>query len=163
MTGRALELASGRAMYLFVLKLSHQTRRELQKNLIRCALSKQLEKRYFLAFDSGIIDEEEFLLLYEENTSKNPSFGNEDYNKFDFNSIDPATSKADFRVEKNDLSMLKEALNIPDQIVCHQSSICDGMEALCKVLKRLAYPCRYSDMIPLFARPVPVLSMLSPR
>ena len=29
------------------------------------------------------------------------------------------------------------------------------------VLKRLAYPCRYSDMIPLFARPVPVLSMIT--
>lgn len=114
-----------------------------------------------LAFDSGVTDEKEFVLLYEESTSKNPSFGYEDYEKFDLNSIDPATCKADFRVEKNDLFMLKEALNIPDRIVCHQRSICDGMEALCMVLKRLAYPCRYSDMIPLFARPVPVISMLT--
>lgn len=114
-----------------------------------------------LAFDDGSIDEEEFLLLYEEHTSKNPTFGYEDYERFDLNTIDPAMCKADFRVEKNDLNMLKDALQIPDTIVCHQRSVCDGIEGLCMVLKRLAYPCRYSDMIPLFARPVPVLSMIT--
>ena len=29
------------------------------------------------------------------------------------------------------------------------------------LLKRFAYPCRYSDMVPRFARPVPVLSMIT--
>ena len=29
------------------------------------------------------------------------------------------------------------------------------------LLKRLAYPCRYSDMVHRFARPVPVLSMIT--
>ena len=28
-------------------------------------------------------------------------------------------------------------------------------------LKRFSYPCRYSDMIPRFAKPVPVLSMIT--
>ena len=31
----------------------------------------------------------------------------------------------------------------------------------CTLLKRFAYPCRYSDMVPRFARPVPVLSMIT--
>ena len=31
----------------------------------------------------------------------------------------------------------------------------DGMEGLCMPLKRLAYPCRYNDMIPRFGRPIP--------
>lgn len=114
-----------------------------------------------LALDAGIIDEEEFLVLYELNTSKNPNFGYEEFDKFNLNSMDSALCKADFRVEKNDLFMLKEVLDIPDKIVCHQRSVCDGMEGLCMVLKRLAYPCRYSDMISLFARPVPVLSMIT--
>ena len=35
------------------------------------------------------------------------------------------------------------------------------MEALCILLRRLAYPCRYSDMLPRFGRPVPVLSIIS--
>ena len=33
------------------------------------------------------------------------------------------------------------------------------MEGLCMLLKRLAYPCRYGDLICCFGRPVPILSM----
>ena len=35
------------------------------------------------------------------------------------------------------------------------------MEGLCILLRRLSYPCRYSDMISRFGLPVPVLSMVS--
>ena len=35
------------------------------------------------------------------------------------------------------------------------------VEALCVILKRLAFPCRYSDMMLRFARPVPQLTMIS--
>ena len=35
-----------------------------------------------------------------------------------------------------------------------------GLEALCIVLKTLAYPCRYVDMIPRFGRAVPQLCMI---
>ena len=34
------------------------------------------------------------------------------------------------------------------------------VEALCVILKRLAFPCWYSDMMPRFARPVPQLYMI---
>ena len=37
----------------------------------------------------------------------------------------------------------------------------DGVEAFCITLRRFAYPCRYSDLIPRFGRPVPKLSMIS--
>ena len=37
----------------------------------------------------------------------------------------------------------------------------DGIETLCIYLKRFAYPCRYADMLPRFARPVPQLCMIS--
>ena len=36
-----------------------------------------------------------------------------------------------------------------------------GTEALLVLLKLFAYPCRYSDMIPWFARPVPELCVIS--
>ena len=36
-----------------------------------------------------------------------------------------------------------------------------GMEALCITLRKLAYPCRYGDIIPLFGRSVPELSLIS--
>ena len=34
------------------------------------------------------------------------------------------------------------------------------VEALCAVLKRFAYPCRFIDMIQIFARPISQLSMI---
>ena len=43
-------------------------------------------------------------------------------------------------------------LQVPDQIVCKQRSICNGMEGLCILLKRLAYPCRYTGMAHRFGR-----------
>jgi len=54
-----------------------------------------------------------------------------------------------------------EVLQIPDWISCNQPCKAEGTEALCMLLKRFVYPCRYSDMVPRFARPVPVLSMVT--
>ena len=68
---------------------------------------------------------------------------------------------AEFRVNKRDLPHLAECLQIPDAFVCNQGSVCEGMEAICMLLRRLSYPCRYSDMIPRFGRPAPVLSMVT--
>lgn len=56
------------------------------------------------------------------------------------------------RFGKQDLDLLRRNLQIPDEIVCSQRSVCDGMEAMCILLKRLAYPCRYTDMVPRFGR-----------
>ena len=66
-----------------------------------------------------------------------------------------------FRVNKHHLPALAAALQIPDVFKCRQRSTCDGMEGLCMLLRRLAYPCRYSDMITCFERPTPVLSMVT--
>ena len=40
---------------------------------------------------------------------------------------------------------------------CYQRSICSGLEALCIFIKRHSCPCRYSDKIARFGKPVPVL------
>ena len=62
---------------------------------------------------------------------------------------------AEFRLRKTDIPRLSQALRIPDVIIC------EGTEGLCMLLKRLCHPCRYSDMVHLFARPVPVLCMIT--
>lgn len=41
------------------------------------------------------------------------------------------------------------------------SALCDELEGLCMLLKRLSYPCRYGDMIYRFTKPVPFLSMIT--
>lgn len=57
--------------------------------------------------------------------------------------------------------MLLDALRVPPVFQCRNGTICDGVEGLCIMLKRFAYPCRHSDMIPIFGRFVPELSLIS--
>ena len=52
-------------------------------------------------------------------------------------------------------------MHIPAQITNCSRSLYDGLEAFCVFLKRYAYPCRYSDLVPRFGRPVPELRMMS--
>ncbi|CAH3112689.1 unnamed protein product [Porites lobata] len=49
--------------------------------------------------------------------------------------------------------MLLNALRIPASFKCPQGTVCSGLEGLCLLLKRLAYPCRYFDLISTFGRP----------
>ena len=72
-----------------------------------------------------------------------------------------AECKTELRFAKKDLPALAEALQIPPSFKLSQGSIESGMESLCILLRRLAYPCRFGDMIPLFGKPVPVLSMVT--
>ena len=69
--------------------------------------------------------------------------------------------KTEFRVEKKDIPELVHALRIPETVKCYQGTICEAEEALCILLKRFTYPCRYSDLIPCFGRPVPELAMIT--
>ena len=67
--------------------------------------------------------------------------------------IDDEQSFIDFRFGKNDLYTLLDVFNIPNRIIASQGTTCSDIEALCILLKRLALPGRYSDMMtPIFGR-----------
>ena len=68
---------------------------------------------------------------------------------------------AEFRFEKRHIGLLEEVFQIPSVMHCNQRLVFSGTEGLCMLLRRLAYPCRYSDLIHRFARPVPVISMIT--
>ena len=112
-----------------------------------------------LYYDANLISDEDFLLLYEMFPSKNPNFPYHEYSRFDLDNMSEAECKAEFRFDKKDLPVLAEALQIPPSFKLNQGSIVDGMEGLCMLLRRLAYPCRFGDMVSRFGSPVPVLSM----
>ena len=57
-----------------------------------------------------IIDEDEFLLLWDLNTSKNLDFPYEDYSRFDLDEMDDSECLAEFRVKKRDLAYPAAAL-----------------------------------------------------
>lgn len=113
-----------------------------------------------LANDMDLIDNEETFLLYDLNTSKNLVIPYWKYNKFDLDSLSDDECKSEFRFMKNDIYSLLEVFDLPDRITCPNRVFVYSEEALCLLLRRFAYPCRYEDLVSRFARPVPQLSMV---
>ena len=58
-------------------------------------------------------------------------------------------------------SAMREVLQIPALLKCDQRSAITGTKGLFMLLKRLAYPCRYSDFVYRFGRPLPVLCLIT--
>ena len=122
---------------------------------------KAVQEMLLFCLEEEIVDDEEFAVLYEEYTPQNLPFPHRQYERFSLLNKDTAECKADFRVEKADIPFLIDALRMPPVFVCGNGTVCDATEGLCILLKRFAYPCRYSDMIPIFGRSVPELSIIS--
>jgi len=57
------------------------------------------------------------------------------------------------------MDRLLEALQIPDSYTSHQGSVFTDMESLVILLRRLSYPNRWCDLVPIFGRTEPELSM----
>ena len=121
---------------------------------------KETQDLLLVSYVKGNIKANEFAILYDINMSKNPLFPYDNYKEFSLDNFSEEEYIAEFRMEKNDLPVLADALGVPPVFRCSQRSLFDGMEGLCMLLKRLACPCRYSDMIPRFGRPVPEISMM---
>ncbi|PFX24965.1 Protein PRY1 [Stylophora pistillata] len=120
-----------------------------------------IEEAVTNCFDDGDISEDEFLLLYDANTSKNLDYPYQNYEHFDPEGLDESECLAEFRFRKRDIPVLVDAMGLPDSYTCEQGTVCDGIEGLCLLLRRLAYPCRCSDLIHRFGRPVPAICMIT--
>lgn len=125
------------------------------------AFFKQTRELLLIEHSEKAISDEELLLLLEENTSRNPEFSYENYERFNLEEIEEPECKANFRFQKDDIPELAEVLGLPEVFRCSQRTVADQLEGLCLLLRRMAYPCRYSDLIPQFGRPAPELSMIS--
>ena len=83
------------------------------------------------SFDDGDISEDEFLLLFDANSSKNPDFPYQNYEHFDLDGLDESECLAECRFRKRDLPILAEVMGLPDSYTCEQGTVCDGIEGLC--------------------------------
>ena len=98
------------------------------------------EARELLRFCQEInyISDDEFLLLYVSYESQNLELPYDSFSTTHvWHSLD--FKKCTYR-----------------NIRCSHGKVCDREEALCLLLKRTCCPCRYSDMVHLFTKPVPV-------
>ena len=55
---------------------------------------------------------------------------------------------------------LQSALRLPHRFLCRNGTVAGCIEGLCILLRRLAYPIRLTDMIPMFGRSKWELSMI---
>ena len=70
------------------------------------------------SYDEGAINEDEFLLLYETNYSKNPEFPYK-HLKFNLEELTKAECFAEFRCRKTNVKMIGDMLRLPSRFVCH--------------------------------------------
>ncbi len=102
-----------------------------------------------LLLDEAGLDDEDLLLLY-------PLFDADAkeilHAPFDLESLTEEDCLSNFRFSKEDLLRLKTALRMPQYFVMHNRAKASGLEALCILLRRLAYPNRLTDLTPLFGR-----------
>ncbi|XP_057301777.1 uncharacterized protein LOC130636166 [Hydractinia symbiolongicarpus] len=122
---------------------------------------KDVRNTILLAHASNMINAEEFCLLYDLNKSKNPEFPYTCYGRFNLDTLEEDECKAEFRFQRGDVYKLVDVFQFPEDFTCYNGTVYNSVEALCIFLKRLAYPCRYSDMIHLFGRPVPQPSIIN--
>lgn len=111
---------------------------------------RQIRELLLLNYGFGNLSDEEFVLLYDENTSRNPDFPYWEYERFDLDELSEAECKADFRFYRNDIYTLAYALQLPPTILTYNGLVVESIPALCMFLKRFAYPCRYRDIISRF-------------
>ena len=90
-----------------------------------------LREQILISYAYDVIDSDEYVLLYDANQSKD-TYPYWNYQPFDIGMIDDEQCFIDFRFAKNDLNILLDVLNVPERIV--------------------TFPCRYSDMTPIFDR-----------
>ena len=118
-------------------------------------------REYLLLSHAFNLIDEEFVILYDLNSSKNPGFSYWKYDHFDLDTLDDAECNAEFRFLKNDIYFLRESLQIAENVICSNRLVVSGEEALCILLKRFSYPIRLRDIVPRIRRSVPQLSMIA--
>ena len=94
-----------------------------------------------LAHADHLIDDNECLLLYDLNRSKNLDLPYHSYEKFNLDSLSEDECKSEYRFYERDIYRLCHVFEISEEIRCYNGMVFDKKEALCIFLKRFAYPC----------------------
>ncbi|ESO99449.1 hypothetical protein LOTGIDRAFT_113508 [Lottia gigantea] len=80
--------------------------------------------------------------------------------RFELDLLSDEQARNQFRFYKDDIIRLKHALQIPERIILQNRSVVSGTDALCILLRRFAYPNRFSDLERIFGRPNTTLSIV---
>ena len=83
-------------------------------------MANMLERRNVVveAYDDGLLNDEEFVLLYDLNSSRNLNIPYWQYPNFDLDNMQDDECISEFRFLKNDIYGLFDVLEIPEEIIC---------------------------------------------
>ena len=113
---------------------------------------KKARDALLIAYNDSLVDDEEFVALDDVCRSKNLELTCYEYPSFALKEMDEAECAIDFRFKKNEIPIHARVLDFPDKFTCQQGTVCKGVEALCMILRRFSFTCRYSVMLPQFGR-----------
>ena len=85
---------------------------------------REAREALLLANDLDLIDDEEMLLLYDLNRSKDLDIPYWKYEKFELDSRSDDECKSEFRFLKHDIYTLLDVLNLPEKITCQNRFFC---------------------------------------
>ena len=74
---------------------------------------KEFRQTLLLYYDADLISDEDFIILYDSFSSRNPDFAYDSYDRFDLDHMNDDECIAEFRVRKRDLPTLAQVLRIP--------------------------------------------------
>ncbi|PFX34475.1 hypothetical protein AWC38_SpisGene639 [Stylophora pistillata] len=111
---------------------------EEKQILIESQGSRDSQQKRGTEFQLRVTKANEFASLYDVNQPKNPPFPYVNYEEFSLENLSDEECIAEFRVERSDLPIFADTVGTPPIFRCSQRSVCDGMEGLCMLLKRLA-------------------------
>ena len=77
---------------------------------------KEVQEMLLVCLEEELIDDEEFILLYESYKPQNPPFPHSSYAEFSLVHKDPTECKAYFRLEKRDVPLVVDTLRVPPEL-----------------------------------------------
>lgn len=106
-----------------------------------------------LLFCGAVTGDDELIFMAALETEMKQTQSMTYLKNFNIDNLSDDECETFFRFKKDDIPMLKDALNIPHKVVCENGTTCSGIEGLCILLRRLTYPNRLKDMSKIFERP----------
>ena len=104
---------------------------------------RQAREMLLLAYVDQVIDDHEFVLLFDVNEEKKSGISLLDLHSILLIQTRDDECRAEFRFWKNDIYDLSDVLDLPDEIIIDNRQNVDKIDSLGILLKRFAYPCRY--------------------
>ena len=101
--------------------------------------------------DKLLTDDDILLLLLEECVNK-PEPAHRQYHRFDIASLSESEFLTQFRFKRSDMHALIRALRLKKMYTGSNGIRWSAEEGLCILLRRLCYPNRLADLVPLFGR-----------